>query len=70
MVLWWNRWMAFRTEAGSRADEIDRLHAFFKSSGLKSKVTLEGGQLKRLHVRSKDEARAKELAASYDAEHS
>ncbi|GMK43413.1 hypothetical protein [Paenibacillus glycanilyticus] len=69
MVLWWNRWTAFRTEAGSRADEIDRLHAYFKSNGLKSKVTLDGS-LKRLHVRSNDEARAKELAASFDAEHS
>lgn len=70
MVLWWNRWIAFRTEAGARADEIDRLHAYFKANGLKSKVTMEGGSLKRLHVRSNDEARAKELAASFDAEHS
>ncbi|MGO4110711.1 hypothetical protein [Paenibacillus sp. YAF4_2] len=70
MALWWNRWVAFRTEGGSRAEEIDRLQAHFKENGVKSKITLEGSSLKRIHVRSKDEDRAKELAASFDAEHS
>lgn len=68
MGLFGNRWVAVRTESGARADDIDRLDAWFKTHGLKSKVTLEGNSLKRIHVRKNDAARAAELMAAFDKE--
>lgn len=68
MGLFGNRWVAVRTESGSRADDIDRLHAIFKSHGLKTKVTMEGSTLKRVHVLKKDTERAKELIDAFDKE--
>ncbi|MFF2481237.1 hypothetical protein [Paenibacillus sp. NPDC058071] len=68
-LLWWKRWIAIRTEGGSRADLIDRIEAHFKANGIKSKITLEGNSLKRIHVLQKDESLARELLAAFDAEH-
>lgn len=67
MGLFGNRWVAVRTESGARADDIDRLDAWFKSHGLKSKVTLEG-TIKRIHVRKNDTAQAAELMVAFDKE--
>ncbi|MFC4777907.1 hypothetical protein ACFO9Q_13995 [Paenibacillus sp. GCM10023252] len=68
MGLLWNRWTPLRTESGTRAELIDRLEAYFKVSGLKSKITLEGNGLKRIHVRTKDQDRARDLLAAFDEE--
>lgn len=66
--LFGNRWVAVRTESGTRADDIDRLYALFKSNGLKSKITSEGSTLKRISVLKKDTERAKELIDAFDKE--
>lgn len=68
-MAFWNRWTPLRTEGGARAELIDRLEAHLKSNGLKAKITLEGNNLKRIHVLRKDEAKAKELLAAFDEEH-
>jgi len=67
-LLWWKKWVAIRTEGGSRADLIDRLQAHFKENGVKSKITLEDHGLKRIHVLQQDESRARELLAAFDKE--
>lgn len=69
MAFLWKRWVAIRTEGGSRADLIDRMEAHLKANGVKSKITSEGSNLKRLHVLTKDEERAKALLDTFDAEH-
>lgn len=63
-----SKWVAVRTESGSRVDDIDRLDAIFKSNGLKTKVTLEGSSLKRIQVRKQDVERANELIDTFDKE--
>ncbi|MCU6708539.1 hypothetical protein M6D81_07390 [Paenibacillus sp. J5C_2022] len=67
MGLFGGRWVVMRTEGGSRADQIDRLYALFKSEGLKTKITEEGA-LRRIHVKKKDTDRAKELMDAFDQE--
>ncbi|MGO4549308.1 hypothetical protein AB4Z29_31465 [Paenibacillus sp. 2TAB23] len=69
MALFWNRWIPVRTEGGSRAELIDRLEAHFKANGLKSKITIEGNSLKRIHVLKKDADLAKVLLDAFDEEH-
>lgn len=64
-----NRWTALRTEGGARSELIDRLEAHLKANGLKTKITLEGNNLKRLHVLRKNEEQAKELLKQFDEEH-
>lgn len=68
MGLFGNRWVAVRTETGSRTDVIDRLQALFKSHGIKSKITFEGSALKRIHVPKKEIERARELIEAFDKE--
>lgn len=68
-MAFWSRWVAVRTEGGSRADLIDRLQAHFKSNGVKSKITNEGNSLKRIHVLKKDQERAMTLIEDFDKEH-
>lgn len=68
MALFWNRWVAVRTEGGARSELIDRLDAHFKSNGLKTKVTVEGNTLKRIHVLKKDADAAKPLLEAFDKE--
>lgn len=68
MALFWSRWIPVRTEGGSRSELIDRLQAHFKANGLKSKITIEGNSLKRIHVLKKDTAKAKELLDAFDEE--
>ncbi|WP_338553462.1 hypothetical protein [Paenibacillus sp. KS-LC4] len=67
MGLLWRRWVAIRTESGSRADIIDRLEAHLKASGIKAKVTLEGN-LKRLHVLKKNVEAAQQQLDAFDSE--
>ncbi|CAM4352606.1 hypothetical protein FHS16_002683 [Paenibacillus endophyticus] len=69
MALFWNRWIPVRTEGGSRAELIDRLEAHFKANGLKSKITIEGNSLRRIHVLKKDADLAKVLLDAFDEEH-
>lgn len=69
MALFWNRWLPVRTEGGSRSELIDRLQAHFKANGLKTKVTIEGNSLKRIHVLKKDAELAKVLLDAFDEEH-
>lgn len=69
MALFWNRWVAVRTEGGSRAELIDQLQAHFKASGLKTKITIEGNSLKRIHVLKKDADQAKALLEAFDEEY-
>jgi len=69
MALFWNRWIVVRTEGGSRSELIDRLEAHFKTNGLKSKITIEGNSLKRIHVLKKDADLAKTLLDAFDEEH-
>ncbi|MDQ0061932.1 hypothetical protein [Paenibacillus harenae] len=68
-MAFWNRWVAIRTEGGSRAELIDRLQAHLKAGGLKSKITNESGSLKRIHVLKKDLDQAKTLLETFDEEH-
>jgi hypothetical protein len=68
MALFWNRWIVVRTEGGSRSELIDRLDAHFKTNGLKSKITIEGNSLKRIHVLKKDADLAKKLLDAFDEE--
>ncbi|MGO4179611.1 hypothetical protein AB4Z45_14930 [Paenibacillus sp. MCAF9] len=69
MALFWNRWIVIRTEGGSRSELIDRLEAHFKTNGLKTKITIEGNSLKRIHVLKKDADLAKTLLDAFDEEH-
>ncbi|MDQ8734125.1 MULTISPECIES: hypothetical protein [unclassified Paenibacillus] len=69
MALFWNRWIPVRTEGGSRSELIDRLEAHFKANGLKSKITIEGNSLRRIHVLKKDADLAKVLLDAFDEEH-
>lgn len=68
MALFWSRWIPVRTEGGSRSELIDRLQAHFKANGVKSKITIEGNSLKRIHVLKKDTAQAKVLLDAFDEE--
>ncbi|MDQ6421008.1 hypothetical protein RB620_16390 [Paenibacillus sp. LHD-117] len=68
MGLFGNRWVTIRTESGTKADDIDRLQAVFKSNGLKSKILLEGSHLKKIQVTKKDMERAKELIDVFEQE--
>ncbi len=68
MGLFGRKWVTVRTESGSKADDIDRLYAVFKSNGVKSKVLLEGSHLKKIQVTAKDVERAKELIDVFDQE--
>lgn len=68
MGLFGKKWVTVRTESGSKADDIDRLYAVFKSNGVKSKVILEGSHLKKIQVTAKDVERAKELIDVFDQE--
>ncbi|WP_424766569.1 hypothetical protein [Paenibacillus sp. sgz302251] len=68
-MAFWNRWSSVRTEGGSRSELIDRLQEHFKANGLKTKVTLEGNSLKRIHVLKKDADKAKQLIETFDEEH-
>lgn len=68
MGLFGNRWIAVRTETGSRTDVIDRLQALFKSHGIKSKISFEGNALKRISVPKKEIERARELIDAFDKE--
>ncbi|WP_141506554.1 hypothetical protein [Paenibacillus luteus] len=69
MALFWSRWIPVRTEGGSRSELIDRLQAHFKANGLKSKITIEGNSLRRIHVLKKDADLAKGLLEAFDEEH-
>lgn len=69
MALFWNRWIPVRTEGGTRSELIDRLQAHFKANGLKSKITIEGNSLRRIHVLKKDADLAKGLLEAFDEEH-
>lgn len=68
-MAFWNRWVSIRAEGGSRADLIDRLQAHLKTGGVKSKITNEGGSLKRIHVLKKELDQAKALLEAFDNEH-
>lgn len=68
MGLFGRKWVTVRTESGSKADDMDRLHAIFKSNGLKSKVIMEGSHLKKVQVTAKDVERAKELIDVFEQE--
>jgi uncharacterized protein YqgV (UPF0045/DUF77 family) len=68
MALFWRRWIPVRTEGGSRSELIDRLEAHFKANGLKTKITIEGNSLKRIHVLKKDAEAAKVLLDAFDKE--
>ncbi|WP_258235096.1 hypothetical protein [Paenibacillus agaridevorans] len=68
MGLFGRRWVTVRTESGSKADDIDRLQAVFKSNGLKSKILMEGSHLKKIQVTTKDVERAKELIDVFEQE--
>jgi len=65
-MAFWNRWISLRTEGGSRAEQIDRLQAHLRASGLKTKITDEGNSLKRIHVLKKNFDQAKELMEAFD----
>jgi len=67
-MAFWNRWIAIRTEGGSRADLIDRLQAYLKAHGVKSKITFEDHALKRLHILKKDRERVPALLEAFDEE--
>jgi hypothetical protein len=68
MALFWRRWIPVRTEGGSRSELIDRLEAHFKANGLKTKITIEGNSLKRIHVLKKNVEEAKVLLEAFDKE--
>ena len=68
MALFWSRWIPVRTEGGSRSELIDRLEAHFKANGLKTKITIEGNSLKRIHVLKKNVEEAKVLLEAFDKE--
>ncbi|GFN32750.1 hypothetical protein [Paenibacillus xylaniclasticus] len=61
------QWTLIQTETGIRVDLIDRLYAYLKAEGIRTKVTGEGA-LRQLHVQKKDEVRARELARKFYAE--
>lgn len=67
-MAFWNRWVSLRAEGGTRADRIDRLQAYLRASGLKTKITEEGNSLKRIHVLKKDAEKAKNLMDAFDKE--
>jgi hypothetical protein len=59
-----SRWTVIQTESGARIDLIDRLYAYLKSQGIKSR--LSGDERARsLQVRKQDEERARGLADSF-----
>lgn len=66
MALFGSKWSALRTEGGSRSEVIDRLEAYLKTNGLKTKITNEGTSLKRIHVKKNDFERAQELLKAFD----
>lgn len=68
MALFWSRWIPVRTEGGSRTELIDRMQAHFKANGVKSKISIEGNSLKRIHVLKKDAGLAKVLLDAFDKE--
>ncbi|WP_127531942.1 hypothetical protein [Paenibacillus kobensis] len=60
------QWTLIQTETGIRVDLIDRLYAYLKAEGIRTKVTGEG-TLRQLHVHTKDEARARQLTQTFNA---
>ena len=62
------KWIAIRSASGARADDMDRLYAILKSSGLKAKISDEGGRLKTVSVKAKDEEAARLLVEQFEKE--
>lgn len=68
MGLFGGKWIAIRSASGARADDMDRLYAILKSSGLKAKISEGAGKLKTVSVKAKDEEAAKVLVEQFEKE--
>ncbi|EFM09117.1 hypothetical protein PaecuDRAFT_4120 [Paenibacillus curdlanolyticus YK9] len=62
-----SRWTVILTEGGTRVDLVDRLYAYLKSQGVKTKLSGDAN-LRRLLVHKRDEDRARRLVQSFQAE--
>jgi hypothetical protein len=62
-----SRWTVILTEGGTRVDRVDRLYAYLKSQGVKTKLSGDAN-LRRLLVLKRDEDRARNLVQSFQAE--
>jgi hypothetical protein len=62
------RWALIVSESGARVDRIDRLEAFLKSRGMKSRITREPGGMTKLFVRQNDVEGAKALLERFTKE--
>ncbi|MBD2845913.1 hypothetical protein IDH44_11980 [Paenibacillus sp. IB182496] len=62
------RWQTVRSESRSRTDVIDRLQAYLKSQGVKSKVATGVAETQLLQVLKKDVEQAKQLIQNYENE--
>ncbi|XEC95285.1 hypothetical protein AB6A23_01515 [Paenibacillus tarimensis] len=63
-----NRWQSVKSEGGSRAERIDRLQAYLKSFGIKSKIASGVANTVQLKVLKKDIEQAKKLVEKFDEE--
>lgn len=59
-----SRWTVIQTESGVRIDLVDRLYAYLKSQGVKSRLSGDD-KVRTLQVRKQDEERARGLAQSF-----
>ncbi|MWC27280.1 hypothetical protein [Paenibacillus sp. MMS18-CY102] len=62
-----SRWTVILTEGGARVDHVDRLYAYLKSQGVKTKLAGDAN-LRRLLVLKRDEDRARRLVQSFQSE--
>lgn len=61
-----SRWTILQTESDTRIDLVDRLYAYLKSQGIKSKLTGDD-KVRTLQVRKQDVERARGLAESFQS---
>lgn len=61
-----SRWTILQTESDTRIDLVDRLYAYLKSQGIKSRLTGDD-KVRTLQVRKQDEERARGLAESFQS---
>ncbi|GGF92082.1 hypothetical protein [Paenibacillus abyssi] len=63
-----SRWQPIKSEGPSRTERIDRLQAYLKANGVKSKTGAGAANTLQLKVRKKDVDRAKALVTAYEKE--
>ena len=62
------QWTSIKSEGGSRADRIDRMHAYLKAQGVKSKISPGAANTVQLKVKKQNAKQAKELIEAFEQE--